>query len=158
MTESDWKVAARDSCIRQSRVAPARQSEQRHQHREDGAAHREQIVDRPAGQIGDRVEVEIVDPHSGQSDHRQPDAPAAVGRGLAVEIVDQHQRAGGDGEADDLAGRDQRVVRRSASSANWASTPAMVSWSPITAGDDRIDELHRALAPSLLGAPRRSRT
>src|SRR3546814_15208651 len=68
------------------------------------------LVDRTAGQIGDGIEVEVVGPEARERDHRQADAPPGIRGGLAVEIVDQHQRARGDGEADDVGGRDQSLV------------------------------------------------
>ena len=92
-------------------------------------------------EIGDRVEVEVVDPHPGQAEHRQADVRPARRRRLAVDVVDEHQRAcrGGDPAGSGWSGR----ARRSATCRHRAIAP--ISCIPITAGDRAIDQPHAVL-------------
>ena len=94
-SETDWKVAARESWIFQLALRTPSANERR-ERGEDDAAQREQLGAGRAGEIGDGVEVEVVGPHRRQRDHREAQRRARAGRGLAVEIVDEDQRAGGD--------------------------------------------------------------
>ncbi len=78
---------------------PLEAAGQREQRRDDGherAAQPEQFVDarrEHALQISERREVELIAPHEGQAEHRPADPQAALGRGLAVDVVDQDQGA-----------------------------------------------------------------
>ncbi len=93
--DSDQRQGLKGRCAGQmhppARVAAAGEREQGHQHREDGAAHRIEVVDRAAGQPADRIEMKIVGPHARERDHRQADSPAAFVSRLAVEIVDEDE-------------------------------------------------------------------
>ena len=63
-------------------------------------------------EIGDGVEMKVEGPHRGKREHRIAKLPAR-GRGrLAVEVVDQDQRARRDGEAEHLGCRGQRRKSR----------------------------------------------
>ena len=86
----------------------------------------------PRPKIGDGVEVKIVEPHRRQREHREAQRAARPRASLAVEVVDQDQRAGGDGQAEDLAGRHQgRWQPRSRR--NSGITPPTTICRPITA-------------------------
>ena len=78
------------------RVAQRCHCQYRGNYRHHRPTHGVQFHRRLLGQIGDRVEVEIIGPDRGQRRHRQPDAPARFRRGDRIQIVDQHQRADGE--------------------------------------------------------------
>jgi hypothetical protein len=111
--------------------------------------HREQVRGRIAGQIGHRIEVEIIAPHHRKGDHRQPNAPAGIRRRLAVKIVHQHQRPGSDGEAKDVRRRAQCLVDDvlGAEARQYAGNDDL---KPDHRRDSRVDDPHRPV-PLVVG-------
>ncbi len=114
-SESDWNVAARDRRTRQLALITRRQREQRRRQHHREAAPFEQMDGARAAQIGDGVKIEIIGPDRGEPEHREADVGAARRRRLAVDIVDQHQRAGG-GRDPEHQRRSVRSLRRGSSS------------------------------------------
>jgi hypothetical protein len=85
-------------------VVPCAKGEQRRRQCDREAAPLEQRCPRARANVGRSVEIEVVAPHPGESEHREADVRAARRRRLPVEIVDEDQRPGGGGDPEDQAG------------------------------------------------------
>ena len=69
--------------------------EQRRRQRDERSTPIKQATSRVGIEVEKRIEVQVVPPGRNQGEHGHADCRPADRRGLAVEVVDQHERAGG---------------------------------------------------------------
>ena len=121
-------------------LVAGRQREHRRGQRDGEPAPLDHRAARSPSQIGDRVEIEVVEPDQREPERRKADVRPARRRRLAVDVVNQDERAGGGGDPKHQPGLRKRAARR-----NQLERRAD-ELQPDDRGDRAIDELQPVLA------------